>query len=116
MVWCHFPEFLQLNPAQKARPVLVRRVIRSSKRGAVYVEVAYGSSQLKASKFFGKALFVTDLRDMKAAGLNLPTRFDLENTFKLPWGREFFVKRSENEKGPKIGRLSLQCQERLKHL
>lgn len=104
IVWCRFPYSPHLQPAPKARPALVRRVLRSD-AGEIAVEVAYGTSNLKLDRNLPYQLIISQRRDLEEAGLVKPTRFDLTLTKLLPWCREFFAELRAGD-GCVIGRLS----------
>jgi hypothetical protein len=104
VVWCWFPETKELNPAPKPRPGLVRRVLKGPD-GKIAVEVAYGTSNLKADRGLSHQLVLSHSLDLEEAGLRAPTRFDLVQTKLLPWCREFFGELRPGD-GAIIGRLS----------
>ena len=115
VLWCHFPSqpFTgKLAPGPKTRPGLVRSVGFDPDTNHLAVEVTYGTSRMNRAVHFN--LFVTQIPDLRAAGLVIATRFDLRTTIRLPWAAEFFSVRGADGKGPIIGRLSAQSQRQLK--
>src|SRR5258708_6276199 len=92
IVWCHFPDRIskELKPRPGAHPGLIRRVVRTSD-GELAVQVAFGTSNLKADREIPHQLVISHRRDLDEAGLMKPTRFDLAQTKYLPWCREFFA-------------------------
>lgn len=116
IVWCHFPEHPYtepLSPGLKPRPGLVRSVAAHPETGQLAVEVAYGTSKMNRVVYGN--LFITQIADMKAAGLQIATRFDLSTVKRLPWAAEFFTPRNDG-KGSIIGHLSPESQRYLKLL
>ncbi len=112
IVWCHFPLVEDPDdPAPKARPALVRRVLR--KDGNTFVEVAYGTSN--ARRYSEQDLWIANYNDMREAGLPQATIFILDRTVILPWSEEWFSKRPDVS-GPVVGHLSDQSQEYLRAL
>lgn len=110
VVWCHFrlieaPE----TPAPKARPSLVRRVLR--KDDNISLEVSYGTSN--PERYSDRDLYVANLNDMIDAGLPQATFFLLGRTIILPWAEEWFSKRDDGS-GPVIGHLNTRSQEYLR--
>ena len=112
VVWCRFPFVEDLNnPAPKARPGLVRRVVR--KEGQLFVEVSFGTSNRK--KYSDHDLYIANLQDMIDAGLPQATVFVLDRTAVIPWAKEWCAKR-EDGTGPVVGRLNARCREYLRHI
>jgi hypothetical protein len=105
IVWCRFPESELLDPGPKARPGLIRRVVRHPVSSHVGVEIAYGTSNLKLDRALAHQLIIAHPFDLVEAGLRYPTRFDLTLTKLLPWSEEFFVP-LRGGADPVIGRLS----------
>jgi hypothetical protein len=90
IVWCRFPyDFDNLQPGQKARPVLVRQrlIDIGTRRGAL--QVAYGTRNLKPEQRV-LDLILMESRTLDDLGLKEATRFDLDHMVTLPWCREFF--------------------------
>jgi|SRR6516164_7364657 len=104
IVWCCFPDSDELKPSPKARPGLIRRVLRRDD-GKIAVEVAYGTSNLKLDRNLPHQLIISQRNDLSEAGLLKPTRFDLTLTKILPWCWEFFGELRPGD-GSIIGRLS----------
>lgn len=91
VVWCRFP-FREMpgKPGPKPRPGIVRAVFLDRRSGHSSVEVAFGTSR-KTHRLYKGAFLVASPSGMRAAGLDLPTKFDLARTVRLPWAREFFT-------------------------
>jgi hypothetical protein len=112
IVWCHFPLVeTPGEPALKPRPALVRRVLE--KDGALYVEVAYGTSNL--AKYSHRDLYVANAEDMVDAGLPQATLFHLDRVETLPWAKEWFAARDAGGT-PVVGHLNARSQSYLKYL
>ena len=91
VVWCRFP-FREMpgKPGPKPRPAIVRAVFLDRRRSRCSVEVACGTSQ-KPDRLYEGAFLIASPSGMRAAGLDLPTKFNLARTVRLPWTREFFT-------------------------
>ncbi len=91
VVWCRFP-FREMpgKPGPKPRPALVRAVFLDRLTSRSSVEVAFGTSR-KTDRLFRGEFLVASPSGMRAAGLDLATKFDLARTVRLPWAREFFT-------------------------
>ena len=53
------------------------------------IEVAFGTSK-KTDKLYRGEILVASPSGMDSAGLDLPTKFDLKRTVRLPWARRYF--------------------------
>lgn len=90
IVWCRFPQHGALQPGPKPRPALVLQV--GERSGALWVQVAYGTSQ-KVDKLFAGEFAITP-RDGDAyamSGLSYPTKFNLASRFVLPFDEDWFA-------------------------
>ena len=91
MVWCNFPyREMPGKPGPKPRLAVVRAVHLNGRTGRSSVEIAFGTSQKTDKLYKGEFLVVTP-SGIRAAGLDLPSKFDLGRTVRLPWAREFFT-------------------------
>jgi hypothetical protein len=91
VVWCRFP-FREMpgKPGPKARPAIVRAVFLDRRTSRSSVEVAFGTSK-RTDRLYRGEFSIASPSGMRAAGLDLPTKFDLARTVRLPWTREFFT-------------------------
>jgi len=116
IVWCHFPiDEMPGVPAPRARPALVRCVLLAQGHTHAFVEVTYGTSNLKIFQRRRVDLIIQNDSELCGMGLPQATRFDLERTVTLPWASEFFVGRTANQ-SPVIGHLSKRYCEMLGRL
>ncbi len=91
VVWCHFPlREMPGSPGPKPRPAIVRRTFLDPRTSRSSVEVAFGTSKKPKTLYRGEFV-VASPGGMRAAGLDLPTKFDLARTVRLPWARQFFA-------------------------
>ena len=91
VVWCRF-RFREIpgKPGPKPRPAIVRAVFLNRRRSRSSVEVGFGTSK-KSDRLYKREVSIASPSGMRAAGLDLPTKFDLARTVRLPWTREFFT-------------------------
>jgi hypothetical protein len=93
VIRCRFPYRPNLHlPADPPHYVVVREIERNDELGEAIVHVTYGTSNLKPKRRLVD-LIVDKPEEMKAGGLKVPTRFDLQDSLnKLPclWTPEFF--------------------------
>ena len=91
VVWCRFP-FREMpgKPGPKPRPAIVRAVFLDRRTSRSSVEVAFGTSK-KSDRLYQGEFLIASPSGMRAAGLDLRTKFDLARTVRLPWTREFFT-------------------------
>ena len=85
------------KPGPKPRPAIVRAVFLNCRTGRSSVEVAFGTSRKLDRRCVGEILIATP-SGMRAAGLQLPTKFDLARTVRLPWARQFFTIKSGTDR------------------
>ena len=78
------------KPGPKPRPAIVRAVFLDRRTSRSSVEVAFGTSK-KSDRLYKGEFSIASPSGMRAAGLDLPTKFDLARTVRLPWTREFFT-------------------------
>lgn len=91
VVWCNFPyREMPGRPGPKPRPAIVRAVFLNRRTGRSSVEVAFGTSQ-KADRLYRGEFLVATPSGMRAAGLDLPSKFDLGRTVRLPWAGAYFT-------------------------
>ena len=91
IVWCHFPQ-VPGNPGPKPRPALVLQVDDSNPKSPK-VEVVYGTSK-KTQKLYPGEFLISKARNptaFKQAGLSFDTKFDFNNTFRLPYNSDWFA-------------------------
>jgi hypothetical protein len=91
IVWCYFPDELQVEPTEKPRPALVLAVYddRAPEFGVL---VAYGTSQKVTQLYAGE--FVISRADgeaFRAAGLSYDTKFNLARRLELHFNDEYFA-------------------------
>jgi len=90
IVWCRFPERGVPGPGPKTRPALVLKVGDIDGRPAA--AVAYGTSrkvdQLHPGEF---AITMTERTAYDAAGLSIPTKFNLARTSELEFNDIWFA-------------------------
>ncbi len=91
VVWCRF-RFREMPGmlGPKPRPAIVRAVFLDRRRSRCSVEVAFGTAT-KTDRLYKGEFLIASPSGMRAAGLDLPTKFDLARTVRLPWTREFFT-------------------------
>ena len=83
VIWCRFPHRPAIDvPADPPHPVVVREIERNDKLGEAIVSVTYGTSNFKPEREEIDLLLSYKL-ELHAAGLKLPTRFDLDDQFNL---------------------------------
>ena len=89
-MWCNFPyEGMPGKPGPKPRPAIVRMVFINTQTSRASIEVAFGTSK-KSDKLYRGEFLVGSPSGMTSAGLDLPTKFDLGRTVRLPWARQYF--------------------------
>ncbi|MCH7554547.1 MAG: hypothetical protein IIC08_00860 [Proteobacteria bacterium] len=90
IVWCNFPyEDMPGKPGPKPRPAIVRLVFIDILTSRASIEVAFGTSK-KTDKLHRGEFLVGSPSGMTCAGLDLPMKFDLGRTVRLPWARQYF--------------------------
>jgi hypothetical protein len=92
VMWCRFPHRGTSVPADPERPVLVRSIEQDRASGHAILNVTYGTKNIKMERE-DIDLIITSRIEMYAAGLKVPTRFDLddsENLVPCLWTSEFF--------------------------
>ncbi len=77
------------KPGPKPRPAIVRAVFINPRTSRASTEVTFGTSK-KTDKLYRGEFFVGSPSGMTSAGLDLPTKFDLGRTVRLPWARQYF--------------------------
>ncbi len=93
VVWCHFPlREMPGKPGPKPRPAIVRTTFLDPRTSRSSVEVAFGTSK-KPKRLYRGEFLIASPAGIRAAGLDLPTKFDLARTVRLPWAQEFFAVR-----------------------
>ena len=106
IVWCHFPDSVNLRP--KPRPALILSVFDGD-QPQFHVSIAYGTSQRTTTLFRGEFSILRARNPVayKAAGLSYDTKFDLKQTFVLPYTTEWFSVPPTAPHGqtPKLGTL-----------
>ena len=106
IVWCHFPD--SVNPRPKPRPALILTVFDDD-APQFDVHVAYGTSQRTTTLHSGEfsILRARNPAAYQAAGLSYDTKFDLKQTFVLPYTTEWFSVPPAAPHGqtPKLGTL-----------
>ena len=91
VVWCNFPYGeMPGKPGPKPRSAIVRAVFLNRRTGRSSVEVAFGTSR-KTDRLYNGEFLVGTPSGMRAAGLDLPSKFALGRTVRLPWAAEFFT-------------------------
>ncbi len=100
-MWCNWP--LGTTGGFKHRPGLVRRRLRHDDGKHFLVEVCYGTSKIQ--KHYKGSFYIENEAKLNALSLPQATRFELEQTYTLPWGPISFPKRVEDGVGPILGRL-----------
>jgi hypothetical protein len=110
IVWCRFPEDLDLQPqpGSKPRPALVITVY-DDEDPQFHVLVAYGTSQRVTSLHAGEFAILRS-RNPEAyelAGLSFETKFDLKKAVELPYNSEWFgvPPAAPHGQSPKLGAL-----------
>lgn len=78
------------RPGPKPRPAIVRATFLDRRTSRSSVEVAFGTSQT-TDRLYKWEFLIASPSGMRAAGLDLATKFDLARTVRLPWAREFFA-------------------------
>lgn len=91
IAWCHFPQ-VPGTPGPKPRPALVIAVDDSNPK-AVYVRVAYGTSQKTSRLYAGEFLIAKQAHPdaYRLAGLSYDTKFDLNKIVQLPYNSLWFT-------------------------
>jgi hypothetical protein len=103
IVACWYPESdTPDEPGPDLRPALVIKVLQGKTTGSYACDVAYGTKTLKIIKRQTVDLII---EHPHTVGLPRPTRFDLDQIARLPWGVPFFGT-WEGYKTPKIGELT----------
>ncbi len=88
---CRFPfDENPDKPPPRRSPCIIRQVRLHKSKKAVFVQVVFGTSNLKTMKRVGKDLYVVNSTDMTTIGLWKATRFDLWRCADLPWSEEWF--------------------------
>ncbi len=106
IVWCHFPD--NIHPKPKPRPGLIIST-KEDDAGAVFVSVAYGTSQKTDRLYSGE--FRISRREHPAAyasaGLSYDTKFNLRNVLELPYSDSYFSvpPTAPHGQNPKLGTL-----------
>jgi hypothetical protein len=91
VVWCNFPyDEMPGQPGPKPRPAIVGKVYLNHRTGRSSISVAFGTSQ-KTDRLYKGEFVVATPSGMRAAGLHLPTKFDLARTARLPWAPAYFT-------------------------
>ena len=94
VLWCRFPHRPDLHlPRDPPHPVLVRAIEKHEITGEAIIHVTYGTSKIKRLRRQWFDLIIADPKELSAAGLRMPTRFDLQDSLnKLPidWNTDFF--------------------------
>lgn len=88
IVWCYFPEDLQINPAEKPRPALILCVYddRAPEFGVL---AAYGTSR-NVSQLYAGEFAITRADGEALAGLSYDTKFNLSRRLDLLFNDEYF--------------------------
>jgi hypothetical protein len=111
IMWCRFPHRGTSTPVDPARPVVVRSIERDDALGQAIINVTYGTKNVKLERE-DIDLIVTSRIEMHAAGLTVPTRFDLDDAQNLVpalWTVEFFPSYRPS------GRLDANCIRRMEN-
>jgi hypothetical protein len=91
VVWRNFPyKEMPGQPGPKPRPAVVGKVYLNRHIGRSSISVAFGTSR-NTDQLERTAFLVATPSGMRAAGLELPTKFDLSRTVRLPWASEYFA-------------------------
>jgi hypothetical protein len=94
IVWCRFPEDLNLepDPGHKPRPAALIITVHDDEDPEFYVLVAYGTSQRTTSLHAGEfaVLRSRNAEAYELAGLSFDTKFDLKKVVELPYNSEWF--------------------------
>ena len=77
------------KPGPKPRPAIVRAVFIDPQTSRASIEVTFGTSK-KTDKPYRGEILVASPAGMNSAGLDLPTKFALGRTVRLPWARHYF--------------------------
>ena len=85
------------KPGPKPRPAIVRAVFINRQTSRASIEVAFGTSK-KTGKLYRGEFLVGSPSGMTSAGLDLPTKFDLGRTVRLPWTRQYFIIKPGNSR------------------
>jgi hypothetical protein len=106
IVWCHFPDNISLRP--KPRPALILAVFDDD-APQFEVRVVYGTSQ-RTTTLYREEFSILRQRNPAAyamAGLSYDTKFDLKQTFDLPYTTEWFSvpPAAPHGQSPKLGTL-----------
>jgi hypothetical protein len=108
IVACYYPESEpQPDGSDKLRPALVLNVFKDKAGGGWFIEVAYGTSNLKFTQRSHLDLIIQNASDLRDMGLAKATRFNLNkgDVVVLPWTPEFFGCWSDMD-SPYIGTLT----------
>jgi len=93
VVACYYPE-TEPKPdgSNKLRPALVLNVFKDRKGGGFFLQLTYGTSNLKFPQRAGADLIIQNASDLRDIGLPRATRFNLDDEaiIMLPWTPEFF--------------------------
>jgi hypothetical protein len=90
LVWCHFPDDLDLTLGSKPRPALILTVFDDD-APCYRVRVAYGTSQKTRKLYSGEFIIAdTDRSVFKLSGLSYTTKFNLGRIVELPYNDEWF--------------------------
>ena len=89
IVWCHFPD--NVTPRPKPRPALILSVFENE-APQFQISVAYGTSQRTTVLHSGEFSILRARNPVayKAAGLSYDTKFNLKQTFVLPYSTDWF--------------------------
>jgi hypothetical protein len=107
IVWCHFPEELQSQPAHKPRPALILEVY-DDEAPQFGVQVAYGTSKRVTALYAGEfSITQADGEAYRVAGLSFDTKFNLARRLQLPFNDGYFAVPPSAPHGqhPKLGAL-----------
>lgn len=116
IVLCRFPfQEDPSTPPDRGSPCLVRRVRVHKSGSAAFVEVAFGTTNLKTMSRMDKDLIIMNAAALNAMGLPRATRFDLYRTADLPWCKEWFPIPTRRHT-PILGRLDDDHQKELAYL
>ncbi len=77
------------KPGPKPRPAIVHAVFINPRTSRASIEVAFGTSK-KSDKLYRGEFSIGSPTGMTCAGLDLPTKYDLGRTVRLPWARQYF--------------------------
>lgn len=74
----------------RLRPCLVVGVLKGQTTGNLAIRIAYGTKNLKFVQRKDIDLIIQNHSDLKAIGLPMATRFNLDELIVLPWNQENF--------------------------